>query len=271
MTEVPTKDDEMVERRWRDYLTHGHSFLAKRTRGILGRLPSEPRCKSCGSPFSGAGGLVVRLTIGLRQSTMNPRFCNFCEDILKKHLGGAEVEVTLLFADVRGSTTLAEKIGAWEFSRLINRFFKAATQVLIRSDALIDKLIGDEVVAMYVPGFAGPQYIRRAVEAGQEILNVTGHREAGGPWIPVGVGLHHGVAFVGVVGSSDGVVDITALGDVPNTAARLASNAGIGEVIVSEETLRAAGLDGGSYEKRHLTLKGRSEAVDVRVIKVGTV
>src|SRR5258705_10070605 len=86
--------------------------------------------------------------------------------------------------------------------------------------ALLEKLIGDEVAGFFVPGFAGADHARVAVEAGEEILRATGHGEAGGPWVPVGVGVHTGLAYVGAGGAGGGVPDITVLGDAVNTASR---------------------------------------------------
>jgi adenylate cyclase len=174
--------------------------------------------------------------------------------------------LTLLFADVRGSTGLAERTSPLEFSRLMNRFYRVATGVLIDSEAIIDKFVGDEVVALFVPALAGSEHLRAAVRAGRGLLRATGHTDAGGPWLPVGVGIHTGTAYVGSVGG-EGVTDITALGDAVNTAARLASTAGPGEVLVSEATCAAAGLDTAGMEQRQLALRGRSEPVSVRVLR----
>jgi adenylate cyclase len=197
---------------------------------------------------------------------MNPRFCSICEHFARTHPGGVELELSMLFADIRGSTTLAETMGTAEFTQLINRFFMAATNVLVKSDGLIDRLRGDEVFAVFLPLFAGANHSRVAVEAAQALLHATGHGESRGPWVPVGVGVHTGVAFLGTVGSQ-GVTDLTALGDAVNTASRLASLAGPGEVLVSDATCAAAGLDRGSLESRRLELKGRIEPIDVCVIQ----
>lgn len=197
---------------------------------------------------------------------MNPQLCNFCERFAHQYQGGTEIELSLLFADVRGSTNLAEAMTPLAFSKLINRFYNAATQVMVRSDALIDKIIGDQAAGMYVPGFAGPLHARRALAAAQEILRATGHGRREGPWIPIGAGVHTGIAFVGSVGSERGTSDITVLGDAANTAARLASSARQGEILVSDAAYRAAGLDLGQLEKRHLELKGKSEPVLVHVL-----
>jgi adenylate cyclase len=269
---MPTHGEEIdleVEARWRSFLTRGDISMERRMRSIFRMLPRNPRCKNCFAPFQGLGAPLVRALYGKRPSKLNPRLCNVCEEFANKYQGGAEIELSLLFADIRGSTTIAEKMSTTEFSRLIDRFYRVATDVMIRSDALIDKLIGDEVTGLYVPGYAGPEHARRAIEAAQEILHATGHGDPAGPWIPVGAGVHTGIAYVGAVGSPQGVVDITALGDAPNTAARLASQADIGELLVSEAAMSAAGLDGEPYEQRSLALKGRAEPVAVRVLRVG--
>jgi adenylate cyclase len=82
------------------------------------------------------------------------------------------------------------------------------------------------------------------------------------------VGIHTGIGYVGAVGSSQSVSDITVLGDVANTTARLASQAGAGEILISEEACRAANLSQDQRENRVLQLKGRSQAVPVQVIRV---
>jgi adenylate cyclase len=268
-----------VHRMWHAFLTgepydlssfpfvmRAAAFLEKH---FFSLLPSGPRCRDCNVPFRGIGGVLLR-QFGYRQSDLTPRLCNSCVSMIKQFEGGAEVELSMLFADVRGSTALAERIGTVEFRQMINRFYRATTDVLITSNALIDKLIGDEVVGLYVPGFAGPDHARVAVEAAQELLRATGHADPAGPWIPVGAGVHTGTAYVGSVGSVEQVSDITALGDSVNTAARLASQAAPGEILVSEAAITAAGLEVDGLEERQLELKGKSEPVDVRVIRINT-
>jgi adenylate cyclase len=261
----PVQDPE-IEKMWLEMLVSGDITKERRMRSLFRRLPREPRCKNCLAPFSGIGARLVKMVYGKQPSRLNPRMCNICDEFASRHQGGAEVDIAMLFADVRGSTSLAEEMSVAEFHALIDRFYQATTQVLVETDALIDKLIGDEVSGIYVPGYAGPQYASRAVEAAHKILHATGHADPDGPWIPVGVGIHTGRAYVGAVGSPDGMVDITALGDAPNTAARLASNARPGEILVSQATYQAAGLDGQAAEQRSLQLKGRSQPVEVYVL-----
>jgi adenylate cyclase len=129
-------------------------------------------------------------------------------------------------------------------------------------------MIGDEVFGIYIPGFAGPDHARLGVQAAQDILRVTGHDNPEGPWIPVGAGVHTGVAYVGTVGSSEAVTDFTALGDAVNTAARLASQAKLGEVIISTAASEAAGLDSTTFERRTLELKGRGEPISAQIIHI---
>lgn len=260
-----SEQEAMVEHIWRTYLTTGDFEKEARQRRFLRMLPGEPRCKNCYAPFQGVGSSVVRALYRKRPSNLNPQICNACEIFAREYQGGAVIELSLLFADVRGSTSLAEQMSPKEFSKLINRFYNVSSHILVHSDALIDKIIGDQVSGMYVPGFAGEDHAQRAIAAAQELLEETGHKDPAGPWIPLGVGVHTGTAFVGSVGSSDGTMDITVLGDVPNTAARFSSNAKQGEILISEPAATAAGIQTNTLKQRLLNLKGKSEPVPAYV------
>lgn len=267
MTEK-TEQDAMVEEVWRTYLTTGEHKIERRYRQIFRLLPGDPRCNGCYAPFQGAGSAVVKAIYGRRPSSLNPQLCNICDEFAQKYQGGAEIELSLLFVDVRGSTTLAEGMNPTEYSKLINRFYTTASQVMINSDALIDKIIGDQAAGIYVPGFAGKQHARRAIEAAQEILRETGYGSSDKPWISLGAGVHTGIAFVGSVGTEQGTSDITVLGDTPNTAARLSTSARRGEILISESAYKASGLEPNGLENRLLELKGKSEPVNVWVMRV---
>ena len=267
MNPEPEKAAE-IERLWRTYLTTGEFSKESRQRRFFRLLPGHPRCKNCYAPFGGAGSQVVKILYGKRPSNMNPQMCNVCDIFAHEHQGGAEIELTMLFVDVRGSTTLAEQMSPMEFGRLINRFYTVATRIMVWTDALIDKIIGDQAAGMYVPGFAGPEYAQKSLQAAQEIMQATGHGAPDGPWIPLGVAVHTGTAFVGSLGSKDGTSDITVLGDAANTAARLSSQAGVGEILISASTCSQLGLDTSGLEQRQLELKGKSERVSVCVLKL---
>ncbi|MFW6097839.1 MAG: adenylate/guanylate cyclase domain-containing protein [Chloroflexota bacterium] len=267
------QEHDRIEQGWRDYLLAGelkgrYLISFQTMRNIFRYMPHDPRCLVCYAPFAGIGGAISRSLLKRRQSTMNPHLCDVCERHAREHQGGAEIELSMLFADIRGSTTIAESMSPAEFSQLINRFYQATTRVLVRHNAMIEKLIGDEVAGLFVPGLSGQEHARVAVNAAQEILSATGHGDGKEPWVPVGVGVHTGKAFVGAVRGAGGMSTISALGDAVNTAARLASEAGPGKIVVSEDTWAASGLDLPATSVRQLELKGRSEAIDARILGV---
>lgn len=260
------KSETPVEEMW--YAMSTRESRLCHARRFFKFLPSDPRCKLCNIPFHGIGGAFARLLLGRRPSNRNSNFCNSCDQFAERHPGGAEIELTMLFADVRGSTAMAERMSPSQFSHLMNRFYTAANDVLVKTDAIIDKLVGDEVIGLYIPGFAGGDHARKALIAANDLLRVTGHDKGDGPWIPVGIGVHTGTAYFGTVGSKDRFTDVTVLGDAANITARLASIAGQGEIFISANAYETSGLHLGNPEQRQLELKGKSEPVSVYVIQV---
>jgi len=258
---VVNKDN--VNQMWHDWFMTDAFAVEMRLHRFFNILPHDPRCKLCHAPFQGVGGLAVSALYGRKQSNLNPNFCNVCEDFAKKFPGGAEVEMSMLFVDVRGSTALSEQMTAMEFQKLINRFFVGATKAIALEDGLVEKLAGDAVAAFWGAGFAGQDYVARTVRAAQNILKTMEHQN-----IPVGIGVHAGVAFFGAMGSAEGLVNISAIGDEVNMAARFASKAAAGEIILSESALEQAHIDGSGLESRKLELKGISEQVQVRVLRI---
>lgn len=255
---------ERNEEFWSDYLSRPKSTQAAGRR-FFSRLPTDPRCHLCAAPFAGAGGVGMRL-IGRRQSSANPNYCNSCEKKLIKYHGGAEVEGSMLFADIRGSTGLAEKMTPTEFRSLLDRFYSTASSVVFGHDGMVDKFVGDELVAVFPPMLSADRHTERAVETAQDLLRATGHADPGGPWVPLGAGVHTGRAWFGVVGEG-GHVELTIVGDPMNVTARLASLAEAGEIIVSAEAAGKAGLD-PSLPRRTLQLKGRQEPIEVVSLRV---
>ena len=253
---VPPSDDF-----WRAYLENGEPRI-RVVRRLFNSIPSDPRCRLCQAPFKGVGAPVMR-AMGRKPSAWNPHLCTACQNALIKNHGGAEVEGTMLFADIRGSTSIAEHTSPRDFKALLERFYGVATRAVVNHDGTIDKFVGDELVAMFYPSLAGERHVAQALGAAQEILRETGHDDPGGPWAPVGAGVHTGRVWFGVVGEGN-VVDITSLGDVVNTTARLASAAGAGEVLLSVDAADAVGLEPG-LERRSLHLKGKDLPFDVVV------
>jgi len=245
------------ERPWDTLLTEGHAPLV-RARRVFRYLPSAPRCKVCNNPFGGLVGHVFAAA-GFRPSRKNPNLCSRCCDALPP--GGAEVDVAVVFADVRGSTALGRNGVPADFAALLNRFYVAATQTLLRHDAIIDKLIGDEIMAFFVRGISGPHYRRQAVRAGMELLQAVGYGSDAGPWLQLGVAVNAGVAYVGNVGGA--VVDFTALGDPVNVSARMQQHAAGGELLV------ASGVADelmGMTPRRRLDLRGHDQPIDAFVL-----
>ncbi len=236
-------------------------FIDKRLRHIMRFLPSDPRCKFCNAPFRGIGGLISRVVFNKHPSTLNPRFCDMCDAAMQRFPGGAEVEMSILFADIRGSTALSTQMSASQFGGLINRFYGATAKAINDEDGLVEKLAGDSVSAFWGAGFAGPDYVHRTLEVAKRISTAMQREQ-----IPVGIGVHSGVAFFGAVASPDGLCNLTGVGEEVNVAARLAAQAGAGEIIVSEPALAAAGEPADGLESRTLELKGIQQPVPVRVI-----
>lgn len=256
-------DDKSVDvgKVWWFWFSTSAFAVDKRLRRIMRMLPHDPRCKFCNTPFQGIGGMIARVLFSKQRSALNPRFCNMCEVASREFPGGAEVPMSMLFIDIRGSTALSEKLTPTEFSQVINRFYAAATKVIIEQDGLVEKLAGDEVAAFWGAGFAGPDYVQRTIDVAKSLLRVMELQK-----IPVGIGVHSGVAYFGAMGTAEGLTDISAKGEEVNMTARLASKAGVGEIIVSEQALNAAGIDGTKLEARSLELKGISEPVVARVM-----
>jgi adenylate cyclase len=252
----PDRDNEEF---WRDFLTRGDA-KERRVRRLLGRIPQDPRCKQCAAPFNGIGAPLMRL-IGKRPSARDPTMCSSCFRFIVEHHGGAEVDCSFLFADIRGSTTLAEGMSAAGFHQLLDRFYATASRVVFNHDGSVDKFVGDELVAMFFPLLSGERHTAQAVESGIALLRATGHEDPEGPWAPIGAGVHTGTAWVGAVGEGTSAV-LTALGDTVNTTARLAAAAAAGEVLVSAEAAAAAGLD-PQLVRRTLELRGKHQATEV--------
>jgi adenylate cyclase len=138
----------------------------------------------------------------------------------------------------------------------MNRFYYQATDILLEHDAMIDKMVGDEVMALFIPAISKGEHRRLAVESALDLARAI--EESGGSerYLPVGIGVHAGLAYVGKFGHSD-VTDFTALGDTVNIAARLQSEAKAGEIAVSNDLYSEfAGLFSGA-NPRTVQFKGK--------------
>jgi adenylate cyclase len=240
-------------------------------RKTMKRIPSSPRCKLCAAPFGGAGGSVLK-HLGFGRFPGNPAMCNRCiYGFRKSGVSGAEIPVTLLFADIRGSTGIGERLPPREFHVFLDAFYRMASDVLLGHDGLVDKFVGDEVIGLFFGGVSGPAHQAAAIDAGLDLLARAGKADASSIGaIPLGAAVHTGDAYVGATGPVGVVDDFTALGDVVNTTARLAGSAADGELLVSIAAADAAGRRTPDAEQREVEIRGRLETIDVVVLRPGT-
>ena len=263
MSEETGSNDVMWEGLFTD-LEHPVHRYTRRQRAIWKHVPGHPRCKMCTVPLRGAASSMLTFT-KKAPAKGNPFFCNACEVWVEEHPGGTETDMTLLFADVRGSTTLAEGMEPAKFAQLMRDFYKAANAVLVKKDAWMQKPVGDEIVAMFLPIFA-PNHAGTAIESAGELLGALGEL-TGRSGLEVGGGVHSGVTYIGTVGvEGTDAYDMTVLGDVPNVTSRLAPAAGAGEMLINDGTHELSGFDLTDLEHRTLNLKGREAPLGVRVM-----
>jgi adenylate cyclase len=248
-------DEPLTSEDWAAYFEIASGAVGRGSSRILRALPSSPRCGICGAPFAGWGSRLLR-PLGYRQSRKSPNLCATCVEASPP--GGMTTEAGVLFADVRGFTRLSEQNDPEAVSVLLRRFYACAEDVLF-PEAVIDKLIGDEVMALYLPMYrrfdeAAPLMLEHA----RDLLGRIGYGSAEGPFAEVGIGLDYGEAFVGNVGRRT-LNDFTAVGDVVNVAARLQGEAAGGEILVSSRL--AERLPQPPGERVELSLKGKAEPV----------
>ena len=174
----------------------------------------------------------------------------------------------MLFVDVRGFTSLSERLPSAEVVSQLNRFYHLAAQAVFDQDGTLDKMVGDQVMAFFGAPFRPDDHWERAVRAGLDIVAGVEAMAAGADSLHVGGGLGTGQAFVGNVGEGE-VRDFTVIGDVVNTAARLQEVAEPGEVLLMEETYRTVAVQFPDAPQRTLELKGKAAPVAVRVLRAG--
>jgi len=202
--------------------------------------------------------------------------------------GGEVCEISVLFVDVRGFTSLAERLAPAEVAQRLNRFYALASEAIFKYDGTLDKFVGDQVMAFFGAPLHAGDHPQRAVRVALLILEGMSKVAQGAPFDPaqdrpfdsaqdrsfdntqdkllrVGAGIASGQAFVGNVGAG-AVTDYTVLGDTVNVAARLQGAAASGEILVTEETYRHVESEFPDAPGRELELKGKSEPVHARVI-----
>lgn len=251
----------------RKVLLGEHKGLS-RFRNSFRNLPADPRCKLCLAPFGGAPGAILR-HLGFGRFPGNPAICTNCiRQFSKNGITGAEIPISLLFADVRGSTGIGERLSPTEFRTFLTHFYEIGSKAILGHDGIVDKLVGDEIIGLFFGGVSGPDHAAAAIAAGRELIERVGRADAtpSGP-IPLGGGVHSGIAYVGPTGPAGAVDDFTALGDVVNTTARLASAAAAGELLISVDAATEAEAVTPGLEHRTLDVRGREAKIEVLVVR----
>ena len=187
------------------------------------------------------------------------------------HLNGELQQVTVLYADIRGFTTMSERMDAREIVAILREFFSVMSTAILDCNGTLDKFIGDCIMALFGAPSPSEYAVRDAVLAATLMqrkmteLNQTRLQHNKAP-IHIGVGLHSGPAVVGNIGSSDRV-QYTAIGDTVNVAARLVSKAAASQIIVSEDICRALPDYGGFEPLGEVELKGRAGKLHIYSVK----
>ncbi len=195
---------------------------------------------------------VVFRIVGIRRSPRNPNICTRCSTHVED---GRLVEITVLFADLSSFTELTHDLGAERTHEVVDSFLRMATEVLI------DKYIGDAVMALFNVPMRHEDHARRAILAATELESALQSLASRfGLSLQASVGIATGYARVGRLGSEDNK-DYTAIGDVVNLAARLQGKAGAGDILISAESYGKHSAEFPEAISEQVLLKGFREPV----------
>jgi adenylate cyclase len=258
----PYEKQEGNEELWKTIFADGHPELLKQ-HWLHTKLPREPRCRMCLVPFKGIGGWFMRRK-GKTQNSRNPNYCSACDKFMEAFPGGAEVEMSLLYVDIRQSTQYAANNTPENVSERINTFLDQATRTITQHDGFVMAFYGDCVVASWPPGFSGDDHAQKAQRAAIELVTNKQMVDGSGNPIPVGVGVHTGNVFIGTVSAMQGSFrDVSIFGSSVNLTARLASQAEPNQALASAENIQASGKALDSFSSQQVELKGFEEPVNI--------
>ena len=208
---------------------------------------------------------------GIRPSKMNPNTCTICELMFTTVMKARKVSVdaTILFADLRGYTGLSQSLSPDAISGLLDTFYDECANAIWAYDGLLNKTIGDAVMAIFNFPIRGEDHANRAVRAAREIQkrwasereNLARMLGVDGSELGVGIGIHSGELSFGEFGRSHR--DLTAIGTVVNTASRAQTVADAGQILVTAEVYQRARSDlAGSHAKAY-RLKGFEAPIEL--------
>jgi len=189
------------------------------------------------------------------------------------YLAGEERSIVVLFADLRSFTGMAEHKLPYDLVFVLNSYFKTAGEAVARAGGIVDKFVGDGVMALFGVETGADDGCRRALIAAKEIVsgvNQLSHllaSELAEP-LKIGVGIHSGPAVVGRMGYGS-AISLTAIGDTVNVASRLQDLTKQYEcqLVISEQVAQQAGVDVSTFPRHELTVRNRKEALSIYVVK----
>jgi adenylate cyclase len=214
---------------------------------------------------------------GCQPSHRNARYCNLCDRVIRRKPGATDVELSIVFADVRGSTSLAAQAEhdheRATYVRRLRHFAQAVKEVFERTNGFVIDVVGDEVVGVYPPGLCGPRHAEFAFQAAQaltELAALASHEDRA--MLPFGVGVHTGEVFLGnrfadtEQPAEDQLSKVRIIGNHVNLTARLAAAAASGEALLSDDMIAAMGAEPPKLERRVINVRGRDEPMGVHVL-----
>jgi adenylate cyclase len=186
---------------------------------------------------------------------------------LQLEKGGALSEITMLFSDIRGFTSMSESRAPQDIVRMLNEYFELMVDVIFKYEGTLDKFVGDEIIAL----FGAPVSVRnaelKAVECALDMMKVLSEfnrtrASEGLNEIKIGIGINTGTVVTGAIGSSR-ALQYTAIGDPVNTASRLCSVAQPGQIILSDATYRKVQGEIAAIPLPNVRVKGKTDELRV--------
>jgi adenylate cyclase len=182
-------------------------------------------------------------------------------------LGGAKRRVVVLFSDIRGFTSISERMSPDEIASLLTEYFTEMVEIVFEHGGTLDKFMGDAMMALWGAPLARDDDADRAIQAAMDMQRVLArlNREwsrQGRPELSIGIGINAGEVFAGNIGSTKRL-EYTVIGDAVNTASRLCSEAGPGEILAGEDLYLALGKRPPVSIPSPLPLRGKAQPVAV--------
>ena len=180
---------------------------------------------------------------------------------------GTKRDVTMLFADIRGFTSMSERHSPEEMVRTLNAYFEVMVDVLFRNGGTLDKYVGDEIIGLFGAPVERPESPVLAVRCALEMLRALEEfnrvrAEAGAEPVFIGIGVNTGPVIAGAIGSSR-TLQYTVIGDAVNIASRLCNAAGPGEVLISHSTYELVRHEVAAEGRQPIVVKGKAKALEI--------